>query len=70
MRQIKIRSGSETIRASLYKGRGVPLVYLQISEVDGDGLYRAAFASTLITPSQARRLASALLKFAGKAVAP
>ena len=63
MRQFKIKAGDETVRASRYDGRGIPLVYLQIVEVDDEG-YSAAYASALITPSQARRLAAALLKFA------
>lgn len=63
MRQFKIKSGNETVKAARYDGRGVPLVYLQIAEVDR-GFYPAVFASALISPAQARRLAAALVKFA------
>ncbi len=64
MRQFKIRSGEEIVMASRCGGRGIPLVYLQIGEVNTTGLYPGAFASALISPTQARRLAAALVKFA------
>lgn len=58
MRQFKIKAGDEIVKAARYDGRGIPLVYLRIQRP------HARFESALITPSQARRLAAALLKFA------